>query len=156
MGLQLTEDERDALLGTAHTVMVTTLRRDGWPVTLPLWFVWTDGHLYIGTPPSSAKIKRIHHDDRCSVLVEAGDAWVDLAAIEFPARAVQLEPGPDTERIAKLLDEKYADFQPPWDRVPEVVLRSYADRTYLRMEPAGPVLSWANSKIRLKSDIKSN
>jgi Pyridoxamine 5'-phosphate oxidase len=140
MGLQLTEDERDALLGTAHTVMITTLRRDGWPVTLPLWFVWTDGHVYIGTPPSSAKIKRIRHDDRCSVLVEAGDAWVD----------------PDSERIAKLLDEKYADFQPPWDRVPEVVLRSYADRTYLRMEPAGPVLSWANSKIRLKSDLKSD
>jgi PPOX class probable F420-dependent enzyme len=152
MGLQLTDAERDALLGTAHTATITTLRRDGWPVTLPVWFVWTDGEFYVGTPPSSAKIKRIRHDDRCSVLVETGEAWVDLAAVEFSARAVELDAGPESERVATLLDEKYADFQPPWDRVPDVVLRSYADRTYLRLEPAGSILSWDNSKIRLKSE----
>jgi nitroimidazol reductase NimA-like FMN-containing flavoprotein (pyridoxamine 5'-phosphate oxidase superfamily) len=152
MGLQLTDAEREELLTTAHTATITTLRRDGWPVSLPLWFLWSDGQFYIGTPPGSAKIKRIRHDDRCCVLVEKGKAWVDLVAVEFPARAVALEAGPESEKIAKLLDEKYADFQPPWDRVPEIVLRTYAERTYLRLEPAGPVLSWANSKIRLKSD----
>lgn len=151
MGLQLNDSEREAFLSNAHTAMITTLRRDGWPVTLPIWFVWVDSQFYIGTPPSSAKMKRIRHDDRCCVLVEAGKAWVDLAAVEFPARAVKLDAGPEAERIAKLLDEKYVEFQPPWDRVPDVVLRSYADRTYLRMEPAGPMISWDNSKIRLKS-----
>ena len=148
----MTDSERDALLGTAHTAMITTLRRDGWPVTVPLWFLWADGQFFIGTPPSSAKMKRIRHDDRCCVLVETGESWVDLAAVEFPARAVIMDAGPETERVAKLLDEKYADFQPPWDRVPDVVLRSYAKRTYLRLEPAGPMISWDNSKIRLKSE----
>jgi nitroimidazol reductase NimA-like FMN-containing flavoprotein (pyridoxamine 5'-phosphate oxidase superfamily) len=152
MGLQLTDAERDELLSTAHTAMITTLRRDGWPVTLPVWFVWIDGQFYVGTPPLSAKMKRIRHDDRCCVLVETGEAWVDLAAVEFPARAVELEAGPEADRVAELLDQKYVDFQPPWDRVPGVVLRSYADRSYLRMEPAGPVISWDNSKIRLKSE----
>jgi hypothetical protein len=152
MALQLTDTERDELLGTAHTAMITTLRRDGWPVTLPIWFVWADGHIHVGTPPASAKMKRIRHDDRCCVLVEVGKAWVDLAAIELPARAVELAPGPESDRIAGLLEKKYADFQPPWDRVPDVVLRSYADRTYLRLEPAGPMISWANRKIRLKAE----
>lgn len=151
MGLQLTDSELDELLSTAHTAQITTMRKDGFPVTLPVWFVWHEGQIYFGTPPASAKMKRIHRDDRCCVLVESGKAWVDLAAVEFAARAVELEPGPESDKIAAALDAKYADFQPPWDRVPGIVLRSYADRTYLRLEPAGPLISWSNSKIRLKS-----
>jgi PPOX class probable F420-dependent enzyme len=152
MSLQLADSEQEALLSTAHTAMFTTLRRDGWPVTLPVWFAWTDGRMLVGTPKDSAKMKRIRRDDRCCVLVESGSAWVDLAAVEFSARAVLLAPGPETDAAKRLIDEKYAEFQPPWERLPRAVVAHYATQVYLRLEPVGPLISWDNSKVRLRPE----
>lgn len=149
MGLQLTDAEQDALLTTAHTAIITTLRRDGWPVTLPVWFIWTAGHVYIGTPPGSAKVKRIRRDNRCSVLIESGQAWVDLAAVEYTARSVQLDPGPEADSVAELLDKKYSAFRPAQDRLPPAVQQHYAEQIYYRLDPVGHIISWDNSKIRL-------
>lgn len=150
MGLQLTDSELDEFLSTAHTATLTTLRRDGWPVTLPVWFVWTDGHMFLRTPPGSAKMKRLARDDRCCVLVESGRAWVDLAAVEFAAHAVPLPPGPESDRITTLLDEQYADNAPPWDRLPQPVVDHYASQVCLRLDPLDKPISWNNAKIRLQ------
>lgn len=109
IGLQSTRSEQEAFLSSAHTAMLTTLRRDGCPVTLPVWFAWADGCMFVGTPEGSAKMRRIHRDDRCCVLVESGCAWTDLAAVEFAARTVPLAPGAPADAAKKLLDEKYAD-----------------------------------------------
>ena len=38
MGVRLDDDEAWAELDAAHTGILTTLRRDGWPVSLPVWF----------------------------------------------------------------------------------------------------------------------
>ena len=39
MGVRLSEEEAWAELATAHTGILTTLRRDGRPVSLPVWLV---------------------------------------------------------------------------------------------------------------------
>ena len=50
MGVRLTEDEAWAELAAAHTGILTTLRRDGRPVPLPVWFVALDRTIYVRTP----------------------------------------------------------------------------------------------------------
>ncbi len=39
MGVRLNADEMRNFLEKAHTAILTTLRRDGFPVALPTWFV---------------------------------------------------------------------------------------------------------------------
>ena len=38
MGISMSDDEAWHFIEQGHTGILTTLRRDGWPVALPLWF----------------------------------------------------------------------------------------------------------------------
>ena len=47
MGVRLSEEEAWAELGAAHTGILTTLRRDGRPVSLPVWFATVGRRIYV-------------------------------------------------------------------------------------------------------------
>ena len=49
MAITLDEAEIQEFLAGAHTAIVATLRRDGSPLALPVWFVMLDGSPYIRT-----------------------------------------------------------------------------------------------------------
>lgn len=150
MGVRMTEDEAWAFLEEGHTAILTTLRRDGWPVSLPLWYVVLDRIIYVATPERSKKVTRIRNDDRGCLLVERGDAWVDLAAVELPVRASVVEPGPDADRLNERFGQKYAAFRPARTRMPDATKSHYSGQTLIRLDPAGKLLTWDNSKLRLR------
>ena len=109
MGVTLDPEEQDAFLASSHTGLLTTLRRDGMPVTLPLWFIVMDGSIYCSTPASSQKVVRARHDERCWFLVERGRAWDELAAVGFAGRVSVLAPGTEVEKAHEVLNAKYAE-----------------------------------------------
>jgi|SRR5208282_2577484 len=73
MGVRFTEDEAREMLGKAHTGVITTLRRDGWPVSLPMWFSVVDRKIYMRTLAASKKALRIKRDGRACFMVESGE-----------------------------------------------------------------------------------
>ena len=72
MGIRLDEDEIRDFLEKGHTGILTTLLRDGFPVSLPTWFVADGGRLYLNTPAKTKKLARIRNDPRACFLVESG------------------------------------------------------------------------------------
>ena len=48
---------------TGKYVSLTTFRRDGTPVSTPVWFVSENGGLLVETDGDSYKVKRIRRDD---------------------------------------------------------------------------------------------
>jgi len=70
MSIRLSEQEAWAELEQAHTGTFTTLQRNGWPISLPMWFVALDRRIYLRTPVQSKKLARIRHDPRGNFLVE--------------------------------------------------------------------------------------
>ncbi len=141
MGIRLDADEQLAFLQRGHTAIITTLRRDGWPVSLPVWYAVVEGKVYLTTPPKAKKITRIRNDDRCSFLVESGEKWVELAAVEFRAHAVILEPGPEADAATAELARKYIDFRPPSTGLPDATKNHYAAQAVIRLDRrAGPEL----------------
>jgi nitroimidazol reductase NimA-like FMN-containing flavoprotein (pyridoxamine 5'-phosphate oxidase superfamily) len=102
MGVRLTPEEQWAMLEAAHTGIFTSLRRDGAPVALPVWFAVVDRRIYLRTPAKTKKVARIRNDDRCSFLVESGLAWKELKAVHLSGCAVLLEPGEESARARKL------------------------------------------------------
>lgn len=149
MGVRLSDDEAWAFIADAHTSILTTLRRDGWPVTLPLWHVVHDGAVYVGTPERSKKVARVRNDDRGCFLVERGEAWVELAAVEVAVRATVLESGPEADTAMALFDAKYAAFRPGQARMPDATRKHYSGQVVLRLDPAGKFLTWDNARLRL-------
>ncbi len=150
MGIRMSEEEAWAFLEAGHTAILTTLRRDGWPLSLPLWYVVDGRAIYVATPTRSMKVARIRNDDRACLLVEQGSRWEELAAVELPVRAAVMETGPPADRIMALFDEKYAEHRPARSHMPDAASRHYSDQALIRLDPAGTPLTWDNSRMRLR------
>ncbi|MBV8862544.1 MAG: pyridoxamine 5'-phosphate oxidase family protein [Mycobacterium sp.] len=147
MGIRLTPDEAWEVVGAAHTGILTTLRRDGVPIALPVWFVVDDRTVAVMTPAGTKKIARIRHDRRASFLVESGKRWVDLRAVHLTGRVEIVEDATAISRIEAAVNEKYAAFRPPVAGLPAATQAYYASQVFLRFVPEGRVLSWDNARI---------
>jgi hypothetical protein len=146
-GFRLTQDEAWDAIARAHTSMYTTLRRDGRPITLPVWHAVIDRAIFVGTPTATKKLARVGNDPRGYLLVETGKAWIELSAVTAAVTATIVEDAELALRAAAAIDEKYRAFQAPMDRLPAAVRERYAERTMLRLVPDGPLRSWNNRAL---------
>ena len=112
---RMTDEEIWAYVVDAPTGILTTLRRDGVPIALPLWFACLDRTIYFQT--RGKKLQRMAHDPRASFLVESGFRWVDLKAVHFTGRADAIDASPDlADAFRAEIDRKYAASEPPATR----------------------------------------
>ena len=144
---RMTEDEIWSFVTDAHTGILTTLRRDGVPIALPLWYACLDRRIYFRT--RGKKLARIARDPRASFLAETGAQWAELKAVHFTGRAeiVELEPAL-AERYRAERDRKYAAFQ--GQSVMSTETRSYYKKALggiVRFTPDERILHWDNAKL---------
>ena len=145
MSVRLTPGEAWDVLGHAHTGILTTLRRDGMPISLPMWFVALDRTICIGAPSRTKKLARLRHDPRASFLVESGERWAELEAVHLTGRIETVEDEAEiVARIADALDAKYAAFRTAAHAMPQETRDHYAGRTFLRLVPDERIFSWDN------------
>ena len=149
MSVRLTPDEAWGVLERAHTGILTTLRRDGMPISLPMWFVVLDRTICISAPSGTKKLARLRHDPRASFLVESGERWAELEAVHLTGRIEMVTDEAAIARIDDALDEKYAAFRTASTEMPQATRNHYAGRTYLRFVPDDRILSWDNRKLGL-------
>lgn len=152
MGIGLSEDEVWDYVSAAHTAVFTTLRRDGWPVSLPTWFVVRDRTIYLKTFPTLRKVARIAHDARGSFLVEDGTVWTELRAV---CLYVTAQVVPEDEEAATARADLAVKYPPevdvPIDRLPPATRAYYGGQDVIvRLTPTDRLLSWDNSRLRLE------
>jgi hypothetical protein len=149
VSVRLSDDEAWEELERAHTGVFTTLTRAGWPVSLPIWFVVVDRAIYVQTPERAKKLVRIGHDDRGCFLVERGERWAELAAVELPVRASVVHDPALAAVVSERLDAKYRPFRTASSRLPAATRSHYSGSVLVRLEPAGKLVSWDNARLRL-------
>ncbi len=139
-----------ARIESAHTGIITTLRRDGMPITTPMWFCVVDGAVHFRTLAATKKASRLQHDRRISFLVEGGQRWAELWAVHLAGTAVLVDDPVVTARVDEALQTKYSSFKT--DRsVMAGETRSHYERPYVvvRLDAEDRILSWDNSKLGL-------
>ena len=70
MSVRLSSDEAWEVLAHAHTGILTSLRRDGRPITLPVWFAVLDRRIYVSGPATAKRHARVRRDPRVAFLVD--------------------------------------------------------------------------------------
>ena len=151
MSVRMTEDEAWAMLDEAPTGILTTLRRDGRPVALPVWFLALDRRIYVVT--RGRKVERLRHDPRCSFLVETGERWVDLRAVHVDCIAEELDLGDEPcPGITKGIAEKYAALRTKRADMPDDTRKHYeqAAGAFIELIPDGKLLTWDNRKLGVR------
>lgn len=65
--------EMIARLEKQQNIWFSSVRPDGRPHLAPVWFVWHEGKIYIGTDPRSVKIRNIRGNARVALALEDGE-----------------------------------------------------------------------------------
>lgn len=54
-------------MGRESTVWIATVRVDGRPHLVPVWFVWLDGKIYLATGSETQKFANLYHNQKISI-----------------------------------------------------------------------------------------
>lgn len=155
MGVTLTQEEIDEALASSRTCIVTSLRKDGMPVSVPMWFAYIDGSLYFRTPGQAKKVKRLDNDQRVCFLVESGEVWAELKAVMITGRVEVIEDDDMRATFEAAMAAKYSTATTPREKMPDATKKHYTanrSRIYRIVPEEGkrPV-TWDNKKIRLRT-----
>lgn len=150
-GVRMTEDEAWEFVTDAHTGILTTLRSDGFPIALPIWFAVVDQRIYVST--RGKKVVRARNDPRCSFLVESGDRWAELQAVHMTCdvRVVDEVDEDLRSRIGSEMTRKYAAFQTAPKKMAASTRKHYSAATgaMLELTPHDRKLTWDNRLLGL-------
>ena len=121
----LSDDDRERVGNRLrHNLMgwLTTVRRDGQPVTVPVWFLHReDDTILIYGQPQSLKFRNIDDNPKVSLVLDVCDLGRNIVRIEGTAKPGDDEASADqqpdylakyTERIGALFDtpERFAEL----------------------------------------------
>jgi PPOX class probable F420-dependent enzyme len=147
MSIRLSADEAWDVLERAHTGILTTLRRDGSPITLPTWFVVRDRTICFMTFAGTKKLARIANDPRASFLVESGERWAELLAVHLSGRIEPIDDDATAAAVDAVLDAKYAAFRTARAEMPDSAKKAYAAKRFFRLVPDPRILTWDNARL---------
>ena len=89
-------------LARERYISLTTFKKDGTPVSTPVWVAGDDGRLLVWTAADSWKVKRIKHDSRVRVAPCTASGKVRGEAIDAQAEILE-----DTTLVRELEKHKY-------------------------------------------------
>lgn len=85
---------------------LTTIRRNGTPVSRPVWFVWDDPSIVVYTQPAARKVVQLVRSPLASVHLEAGPEGDDVVVLDVRADIV---PGAAPPSSLPAYASKYAE-----------------------------------------------
>lgn len=104
------EKSRERFLSTPRLAILATNRREGTPITVPVWFEWDGSVVRMFAANTSPKVRRLRNDPRASVLVtnrlDEGECWV-----AFDGEVSISETG--GFELAERLAPRYWDLEDP-------------------------------------------
>lgn len=89
-------------LAQERFISITTFRRDGTPVSTPVWCAGEDGTVLVFTEAASGKVKRIRHDPHVRIAPCSARGKPRGDPVEADAAIVE-----GTDRVKTLLAQKY-------------------------------------------------
>jgi PPOX class probable F420-dependent enzyme len=102
----MTADDMAAFLAEPHVGVIATLRRDGRPYSVPVWFHWDGSAAWITGTYERVWCKQLMHDPRASLCVEALAPVAGHVGIDGTVKPFEL-PDFDIWPTSRVLVEKY-------------------------------------------------
>ena len=150
VSVRLEPDEAWAVVEAAHTGILTTLRADGMPVALPVWFVVLDRTICLSAPIA-------HQEGGPARATTPGRRSSSSRASDGPSSRPCTSRGASrssTTRRRSRRDRRRARGEvrrvpTAAEAMPTATREHYAGRTFLRFVPDARILSWDNRRLEL-------
>ncbi|MDA0350791.1 MAG: pyridoxamine 5'-phosphate oxidase family protein [Chloroflexi bacterium] len=102
----MSQELLDKFLQQPFVGVIATLREDGRPYTVPIWWLWHEDAIWITGTTSRVWCKQLKRDPRASLCIEAGAPMPGHVGIDGTVTAHEL-PEFDIWPISRMLAEKY-------------------------------------------------
>jgi PPOX class probable F420-dependent enzyme len=96
----------ESRLSQDHIGWLTTVRPSGQPDTVPVWFLWRSGEIWIYSRPNMLKLRNLEQNPRVSLVLDDTHGGQDVVRVEGMARVVEGNPAADQ---VPAYVEKYAE-----------------------------------------------
>ena len=96
----------EARLRDEEVIWMTTVRPDGQPQSVPVWFLWDGESFLIYSQPGARKLKNIVQNPRVNLNLNSNDVGGDVARAECAAEIV--DGAPRATEVGPYL-EKYGE-----------------------------------------------
>lgn len=140
----MSEDEIDVYLSVHRAATMATIGPDGLIHQVAMYFAWFDGAVHLLSKAKAQKIVNLRRDPRCSIHVESGLRYEELAGVNVAGRAELLEDEAMLWRIGIALDERRHG---PWEEARRpMVAEILRNRIGVRLRPER-IVSWDHAKL---------
>ncbi len=128
----------DARLRAETILWLSTVRPDGRPHLVPVWFLWDGASISIYSQPDTQKMRNLAANPAVTVALEALDEGGDVAIIEGEAQVAAAAGAPE---VAAAYLDKYAAGIAGLGDTPEGMLGAYS--SLIRVTPRR-LLAWSD------------
>jgi PPOX class probable F420-dependent enzyme len=101
-------------LATKEVALLATVRADGAPLAMPMWFLHDAAALTMISVEGAQKVRNLRRDPRVCVVAEAGGGGADIRGVIVLGRAEFLDNGPARRALAERFHEKYPRLASLW------------------------------------------
>jgi PPOX class probable F420-dependent enzyme len=117
----------------------TSIRSDGMPHAVPVWFLWRDEEVLIMSEPATAKVRNLRGNDRALVHLESGEDGEQLTVLQGIA-TIDAEPSVAwLESIGEEYGRKYAAGLAGLELTPRTMADRYS--CLIRLRPTR-LIAW--------------
>lgn len=142
--VRMTEAEVEAYLCVHRPATMATIGPDGLIHQVAMYFAWFDGAVYLLSKAKAQKVVNLRRDPRCSIHVESGARYDELAGVNVAGRAELFDDEGMLWRIGQALNERQHG---PWDESRrEQVAGVLRNRVGIRLRPLR-IVSWDHAKL---------
>lgn len=103
-----------AMLAKPNPSVITTLRRDGQPVSTATWYLWDDGRVLVNMDEGRKRLQHVRNDPRVTLTVLDTESW--YTHISLIGRVVELRDDEGLADIDRLARHYTGDRYPQRDR----------------------------------------
>jgi PPOX class probable F420-dependent enzyme len=127
----------DQRLREEPIIWFTTVRPDGRPHTVPVWFLWDGETFLIFSQPGNLKIRNLQRNPHITLALDDTKQGGDVITVEGEA---ELLSEPSRNVVVPAFGEKYASMMQEMGADPKRMLEDYSQP--IRIKPT-KFLSWA-------------
>ncbi|GAA2340198.1 PPOX class F420-dependent oxidoreductase [Saccharopolyspora halophila] len=90
------------MLRKANPSVITTLRKDGTPVSTPTWYMWDDGRVLVNLDAGRVRLKHMRNDPRVTLSVMDSADWYTHVTVVGRVTEFRDDEGlADIDKVAK-------------------------------------------------------
>lgn len=134
-----------AFLGEHRKTQLATLRPDGTPHLVAMFYGIAEGRIAFWTYRASQKARNLARDPRVTCLVESGEDYFELRGVQVTGTVIPIDDLAGVIEVGRLIGARMPDV--PADALDAYVAHAAAKRTAYLVEPVR-LASWDHRKLR--------